>query len=121
MHSIDSVLAANRRHFEQLYLRQSATVLRRDVSVGADSSAATAYKPLPGKPLPCRVVSSGSERETEQGGTIVSLRNVEVRLPVGADVLDTDRLSVGGQTFAVLALDAGRADALFLAATCTTV
>ncbi|MBC8140007.1 MAG: hypothetical protein H7Y38_01050 [Armatimonadetes bacterium] len=114
-------VAADRADYEATYLTQLATVLRRDVTQGADGSHATDYKPMPGAPLPCRVVSSGSEREVEQGGQIVSLRNTEVRLPVGSDVRDTDRLQVGGETFAVIGLDAGRADALFIAATCTTV
>lgn len=116
--AIATAVNTGRQVYNDAYLWQVATILRRDVTLEEDASHATDYKPLPVK-IKCKVLTRNDGAEVEEGEQIVSIMGFQVRFPVGSDIRTTDRLEIDGVTYSVIALDAGRSDALFLTATCT--
>ena len=107
-----------RTKYNERYFTHVATILRRDVTKEKDASRATDYKPLANK-LQCRPMTTNAGAEIEDGDKIVSVMGFQLRFPDGSDVRDTDRVEVEGVVYSVVSLDPGRADALYLTATCT--
>ncbi len=108
--------------FAAAFLTSSARILRLKQPAPQSKIGGTIESRSPfGKPVPCRVDIVRRQSEVQTAGETQAQSDYTISLPVGTNLLATDRLEVGGIIYDVLGTDAGRTDALCLLANVTKI
>lgn len=104
-------LADARADYVATFLTDSADVSRRTNAKTA-TGGTTATRAT--QTYAARLREGRLPMERAEGGQETATAHFAIELPVGTDVIPTDRIAIGGQTYEVTETDAGKTEALCL-------